>query len=189
MLRGHPTLQGEDALQVDHPLANLEGLIGGEVLPAYRGSLLVRLYTRLVAWAARSADAIITDSQFSKRDIMQRLSIPESAVRVVPLGVDKAYWFIKPHWVAGARRHYELPPRYILYLGGFDQRKNVPALIRAYARARAALDQEHALVIAGHLPQRSSPLFPDPRREVEALGLQDAVTFVGWIAESDKPLL
>lgn len=159
------------------------------VLPAYRGSVLVRLYTKLVTLAARSADAVITDSQFSKDDIMRHLGLSESAVHIIPLAVDESYRSVEANWVNGARRHYELPPRYIVYLGGFDQRKNVPALIRAYARARVSLDQAFGLVIAGHLPQRRSRLFPDPRQEVEALGLQDAVTFIGWVAEADKPLL
>ena len=41
------------------------------LLPAYRGGLLVRLYTRLVAVAARRAAAVITDSLASKHDIEQ----------------------------------------------------------------------------------------------------------------------
>lgn len=159
------------------------------ILPAYRGSVLVRLYTRLVALAARYADAIITDSEFSRGNITRHLGVSETAVRVVPLAVEESYWSVEERWVSGARRHYELPARYILYLGGFDQRKNVPALIRAFARVRAALDQAYVLVIAGHPPQCRSRLFPDPQQEVEKLGLQDAVTFIGWVAEADKPLL
>ena len=41
------------------------------ILPAYRGSPLVRLYTRLVAAAARKAQAIITVSQESERVIVR----------------------------------------------------------------------------------------------------------------------
>jgi len=52
------------------------------ILPAYRGSLLVRSYTKLVATAARKAQAIITVSQASKRDIVRHLHIPPERIHV-----------------------------------------------------------------------------------------------------------
>lgn len=160
------------------------------LLPAYRGPILVRAYTRLVAVAARQAHAIIADSECSKRDIVRLLGIPPQRVRVIYLAAEERFQPVQDEaWLAGMRRHYGLPERYVLYLGGFDQRKNVPTLIRAFARAREALGDSHCLVIAGQLPERESPLFPDPRRVVAELGLEEAVVFVGWVAEEDKPTL
>ncbi len=43
------------------------------VLPQYRGDLRVRAYTRLVAASARRASVVLTDSQASRRDIVERL--------------------------------------------------------------------------------------------------------------------
>ena len=39
-----------------------------------------------------------------------------------------------PAELARVRQKYALPERFILYLGGFDVRKNVPRLVQAYAR-------------------------------------------------------
>ena len=47
------------------------------VLPEYRGNALVRLYTALVAAAAPRANLILADSEASRQDILQRLSVPE----------------------------------------------------------------------------------------------------------------
>ena len=158
------------------------------ILPAYRGSILVRTYTRLVATAARRAHAIVADSECSKRDIVRLLGIPPQRVRVIYLAAEERFQPIEDEaWLGNMRRHYGLPERYILYLGGFDQRKNVPTLIRAFARARETLGDIPHLVIAGHPPERESSLFPDPRRVVAELGLE--VFFVGWVAEEDKPAL
>ncbi len=49
------------------------------LLPAYRGGLPVRLYTRLVAASARRATVVLTDSLASKRDIEQHLGLPAGA--------------------------------------------------------------------------------------------------------------
>ena len=167
------------------------------ILPAYRGSLLVRLYTRLVAAAARKAEAIITVSQASARDIVCYLHIPPERVHVTYEAAGEAFQPVEDEAcpepsrraeLAAIRQKYALPERYLLYLGGFDQRKNLSALLRAFALLVNRRPQAR-LVIAGRLPERDNPLFPDPRRLVEELGLEERVIFTGWVAEEDKPSL
>ena len=167
------------------------------ILPAYRGSLLVRLYTRLVAAAARKAEAIITVSQASQRDIVRYLHIPPERIHVTYEAAGEAFQPVEDGaQLAAIRQKYTLPERYFLYLGGFDQRKNLSTLLRAFAllvnrqqHCVLSLSKEARLVIAGKLPGRDSPLFPDPRRLVEELGLEERVVFTGWVAEEDKPAL
>ncbi len=159
------------------------------ILPAYRGSLLVRSYTRLVAAAARKAEAIITVSQASKRDIVRYLHIPPERVHVTYEAAGEEFQPVEDEaQLAAIRQKYALPERYLLYLGGFDQRKNLSALLRAFALL-VNKQQQARLVIAGKLPGRDSPLFPDPRRLVEELGLEERVIFTGWVLEEDKPSL
>ena len=105
------------------------------MLPAYRGGLSQRLYTRLVSWTARRADVVLTDSEASRRDIVQHLHVPEERIHAVLLAADEQYRPIAdPAELQRVREKYQLPERFILYLGGFDVRKNVPRLVRAYAR-------------------------------------------------------
>lgn len=161
------------------------------LLPAYRSSILVRLYTSLVAAAARRAERIITDSQSSQADIVKHLHVPADRVHVIYLAADPACRPIQDEKVlAAVRRKYGLPDVYLLYLGGFDQRKNVPMLLNAYARVAKVLgDKVPPLVVAGRLPSMETQLFPDPRKVAGALGIERKVVFTGWIAEEDKPAL
>jgi glycosyltransferase involved in cell wall biosynthesis len=167
------------------------------ILPAYRGSLLVRLYTRLVAAAARKAEAIITVSQASKRDIVCYLHIHPERIHVTYEAAGEAFQPVEDEacpepsrraQLAGIRQKYDLPKRYFLYLGGFDQRKNLSALLRAFALL-ANKQRQARLVIAGKLPGQDSPLFPDPRRLVRELRVEKRVIFTGWMPEEDKPAL
>lgn len=158
------------------------------ILPAYRGSIGVRLYTRLVATAARKANMVLTDSQASQRDIVRLLDIPAERVRAIYLAVDDIYQpVLDEHRLAAIRQKYGLPPNYLLYLGGFDQRKNVPTLLKAFAQL--ARDLRAFLVIAGRLPEKGSAFFPDPRPIVQALRIEEWVVFTGWVPEEDKPAL
>ena len=98
---------------------------------------------------------------------------------------------------------------FLLYLGGFDARKNVVRMIEAYSRmvtryqgsgvrSQPAVSPDPCplipdscprLVIAGQLPTTDTPFAPDPRQVVARLGLADRVHFTGWVDEADKPAL
>jgi glycosyltransferase involved in cell wall biosynthesis len=167
------------------------------ILPAYRGSPLVRLYTRLVAAAARKAEAIITVSQASRQDIVRCLHIPPERIHVTYEAAGDAFQPVEDEacpepsrrdQLASIRQKYALPERYLLYLGGFDQRKNLSTLLRAFALLVNRQPQAR-LVIAGQVPAWDGPLFPDPRRLVRELGVEERVVFTGWVPEEDKPAL
>ncbi len=165
------------------------------LLPAYRGGVLQRLYTRLVTHTARRARAVLTDSEASKADIVAHLGIPPQRVHAVSLAADPRYRPVTdPEILARVRARYALPPGpFLLYLGGFDVRKNVLRAIEAYARLAARRQAAGAdlrpLVIAGKLPAEDTPFAPDPRRLVSRLGLTDTVHFTNWVDEADKPAL
>ncbi|MBC8248346.1 MAG: glycosyltransferase family 4 protein, partial [Anaerolineales bacterium] len=150
-----------------------------------------------VAAAARKAEAIITVSQASKRDIVRYLRIPPDRIHVTYEAAGEAFQPVEDEacpepsrraQLAGIRQKYDLPKRYLLYLGGFDQRKNIPTLLRAFALL-VNKQQQARLVIAGRLPGRDNPLFPDPCRLVRELEVEEKVIFTGWVAEEDKPAL
>jgi glycosyltransferase involved in cell wall biosynthesis len=83
-----------------------------------------------------------------------------------------------------------LPPRFFLYLGGFDVRKNLRGTLTAYRRyLDRGGDRAVRLVVAGRLPQADTAFFPDPQKIAAELHLEDQVHFCGWIDEADKPAL
>jgi len=171
------------------------------MLPAYRGGVSQRLYTRLVSWTARRAGVVLTDSQASRQDIIQHLHIPEERIHAVLLAAGEQYRpIVDPAELRRVREKYQLPERFILYLGGFDVRKNVPRLVQAYARFLQAQDfgglgrppkskDVPTLVIAGKLPAADTEFTPDPRRLVIEEGIVDQVQFTGWVDEANKPAL
>lgn len=168
------------------------------LLPAYRGGMAQQLYTGLVSRTARRADVVLTDSQASRQDVLAHLGIAAERVHAVPLAASPQFRPIDDAGeLAQVRERYGLPGgqgdrRFVLYLGGFDVRKNVPRLVRAYGMLLRQAD--HAadtprLVIAGQLPTSDTPFTPDPRRVIAEEGIDDWVHFIGWVDEVDKPAL
>lgn len=160
------------------------------ILREYRGGPPVRAYTSLVAAAAQSAALVLTDSEASRQDILAHLGLPPERVRVIYLAADSRFRPDPAAEDAAVRARYGLPPRYVLYLGGFDVRKNVSIALAAYAWAGRVIGEECPLAVAGELPRRDTPLIPDPRRLARQLGLPpEWVRFIGQIREEDKPAL
>jgi glycosyltransferase involved in cell wall biosynthesis len=82
-----------------------------------------------------------------------------------------------------------LPENFVLYLGGYDARKNVSALLHAFTWVSSTLHEDYPLVLAGELPSQDTRLFPNPLRIARELGIEKYIVTPGWIAEEDKPLL
>lgn len=160
------------------------------IVPLYRGSPLVRLYSHLAAMGARRAGAILADSVASARDTQSRLNIPGEKIHTVYLAANASYQPIcDPHEIQRVRTKYQLPEQFVLYLGGFDARKNVRCIIRAFAVLAEERAKGWKLVLAGKLPEANSGFMPDPRVLAREAGLEDSVQLTGFIAEEDKPAL
>lgn len=157
------------------------------LLPAYRGGMLARLYTALVAASARGASAVLTDSEHSRQDILRRLRLRADRVSAIPLACGGGY---RPEpddaLDKAVRQKYRLPPEYVLYLGGYDVRKNVQGLLKAYTYVKASTVP---LVLAGRLPDEITPRFADVPRLIQSMGVDDIVHFAGQPDETDKPSL
>lgn len=178
-----PMLPGVPTVVTIHDLIPL-------LLREYRGGPLVRAYTALVSTTAGDAALVLTDSEASRRDIIAHLGLPPERVRAIPLAADSRYSPTPGADDAAVRARYGLPPRYALYLGGMDVRKNVAAILRAYTWVGPALGESLPLVVAGQLPQRDSRFTPDPRRLARELALDERwIRFIGAVEETDKPAL
>jgi len=160
------------------------------LLDDYASGMLARAYTRLVSNSARQADAILTVSQSAADDIIRLLEVPADRVHVTYESLGAPHAPVEDEdELARIREQYELPERYLFYLGGFDPRKNVPLMLRAYARARKLRPDLPPLVIAGRLPGPKDKWFTDPRPIITELGLEEIAQVLGFVPDAHKPAL
>jgi glycosyltransferase involved in cell wall biosynthesis len=75
--------------------------------------------------SAAAADAVITISQFSRREIVERLGVPDGRVHVVLIGITPG--------PPSDRRGQRSDTDRILYVGSIFNRRRVPDLIRGFA--------------------------------------------------------
>ncbi|MEM4230361.1 MAG: glycosyltransferase family 1 protein [Candidatus Pacearchaeota archaeon] len=89
----------------------------------------------------KNADAIITDSQSSKRDIIQYASILDTKVHVVYLAASENFQKLRINdlRLKSAREKYKLPGKFALYVGDVTWNKNLPRLIEAIKKTNIPL--------------------------------------------------
>jgi glycosyltransferase involved in cell wall biosynthesis len=123
-----------------------------------RHSLLKRAYFRaMIPQMARRSDRVITISESTKRDLIGLIEIEEEKVCVIPLGVDERFHPVTDdRELARVREKYNLPLKYILYVGVIEPRKNLETLVDAYQAD--SFHGEFDLVLAGNLGWGYTPL-------------------------------
>ncbi len=161
------------------------------VLPHYGASPHAHAYVKLVSMAARRARAIITVSESSKKDVVRALGVPDERVHVIYNAVDRSLRQVCDQAaLEGVRDAHGIAGEFLLYFGGFDERKNVERIVRAFHLARPRFQRPCQLVLAGSLSfVGGPPLYPDPRPLIRRLGLENEVVVTGRISEEEKPLL
>lgn len=98
-------------------------------LPALGTELKWKVGFSVSWWSVRSADAVITVSQHSKQEILTQHPEWAKKIHVIPNGVETRFSTGPANPVILAR--YALASKYVLYVGGFESRKNVSLLARA----------------------------------------------------------
>jgi phosphatidyl-myo-inositol dimannoside synthase len=126
------------------------------------------------------ADRVIVGSEFARRQLAEALSVRTDHVEVVPYGVDARFAPRPPRDDLRARYGLGDGP-VVLFLGGLKRRKNLFALLDAWAPV-AAIHPTARLIVAG-----GGPLRDELRAHAYRHRLEDAVVFTGYVPEAEKP--
>lgn len=156
------------------------------VVPQYAEPNLAAYLSRALPGSVERATLIFADSETTRQDLVSHLRIPPEKVEVVYAGVDPAFApVVDEARLQAVRARHGITGPFILNVGTLEPRKNVEGLIRAFALLRAEGRLPHRLLLAGGKGWLYEGIF----NLVQELRLQDAVSFLGYVAEADLPAL
>jgi len=141
-------------------------------------------HSLLLKWVIRRVDKVLAISDKTKQDLITYLNVPENKIVVTLLAADKQYCKINNSKLIDNVKHkYGISSPYILYVGTLEPRKNVPALLEAYAKIKKKIP--HKLVIVGKKGWKYKKIF----ETIDRLRLNDDVLFTGYVLNEDLPAL
>ncbi len=140
----------------------------------------------LVPANARHAAAVITGSEYSKRDIQGAYGIPSERIAVVHDAPDPRFRPVRDDAALTAlRQRFGIRARYVLYVGRLNPRKNLVGLLRAFERVRPRLSEPAQLVIAGQPDFQTEQLDAN----IAASACRAEVIRAGYVSDADLPAL
>jgi glycosyltransferase involved in cell wall biosynthesis len=132
----------------------------------------------------RRADAIITVSESSKRDIVAHYKVDPSKVTVIYEAASREFAPAQPDAVDAVRRQYGLPDRFLIHVGVIEPRKNLTRLVEALQLVRDQGVRIPLVIVGG-----KGWLYDDLFRRLEGLEVRDSVQFTGYAPAGDLPVL
>ncbi len=137
----------------------------------------------------KRADIIVTDSEFSKSEIIKYFPQHEKKIRVVPCGTDLERF--RPcrdsQRISEVKHSLGIEGEYFLYLGTIEPRKNLERLITAYGHLADKLGEKvPLLVLAGGKGWLNDGIYS----RVKAMELEKKVLFTEYVPSDDlTPLM
>jgi glycosyltransferase involved in cell wall biosynthesis len=153
-------------------------------LPAHHKPLNRWYLNATMPLYCRRADHIIAVSENTRRDLVAAYGVPPERVTVILEAADPRFSPRSVEMVTAVRERYGLPPRYLLFVGTIEPRKNLSRLLAAFEAIHAD-GLSDGLVVVG----RPGWLYDSFFAALEASPVRDAVVLPGYVADEDLPAI
>lgn len=155
--------------------------------PQNYGKLWLWLYLHTAIPAAKRSSFIVTLTPWSKKQLHYYTGLPENKLIVVSPGAKSLHNIIDINDADKTLKQYSLSPgNYILHTGAVFKRKNIPALIKAFAKLKNEGHQQLKLVLAG--PVATSKAESDYEVILDTIKdakLQKDVVLTGYLSDAE----
>lgn len=199
-LRGHLLLSAQvrrERLKVFHshrlfvpllpgcsPILTIHDIIPLKFPELYPG--VAAYMQRVLPIAVHRAKIIMVDSQATQRDLEQRFPLASQKICVVGLGVEEHFRPLNSDAESKYfRARWELPEKFVLWIGATRPTKNVSTLVEAFSHLKQKARLPHKLVLT-----RGS-ILEDRKiiRSIRQHRLMEDVIFLNAVPEDNMPLL
>ncbi|MCD8352157.1 MAG: glycosyltransferase family 4 protein [Planctomycetaceae bacterium] len=150
--------------------------------PDYR----LRLMNETMERIRKSADMIITVSEYTRSQIIDVYGCPKEKVQVTYEAASKDFRPRQGHEILSSLNKYDLRPGgYSLFVGTVEPRKNLGLLLDAYGCLDDKVRKRWPLVISGYYGWKSDKI----HQRIKAFSKEGWVRYLGFVPRNDLPLL
>ena len=150
--------------------------------PQYYHWIDRQIYNFKFRRACRCADRVIAVSEYTKQEIMHYYHTPESKIDVVYQGCDPVFsQEIEEGKLQEVKARYQLPDKFVLYVGSIEERKNLMLVAKAMAKLnrRAAI---HVVAVG-----RRTAYVDKIQNFLKAQGIEHLFHFYHQVPYADLP--
>jgi glycosyltransferase involved in cell wall biosynthesis len=155
--------------------------------PEFLPNALAFFYAhRMIRRSLTRGTQIIAGSQNTKTDLLDHFDVNGEKIRVIYYGVaDRFCRRIPKENLEAKLEKLGIRRPYLLFVGNPKPHKNLDNLVKAFAKARSLEPFDAHLVCVGGNGSETVRV----RQRVLELGIEDRVTFTGWVPDDDLPAI
>jgi len=144
------------------------------------------LWWRFQYWYLRRRTAgFMAVSEFTRQEIVEILRVPADKIDVVPCACGENFKPVRDkEKLVAARRKYNLPERFVLFVGNFNPRKNLERLMQSFDWLKEQGKVPQDLVIAGEQGWKF-----DKVKALSGVKHSQNIHFCGFVSDEDMPAL
>lgn len=152
---------------------------------AFPSGIKGKLKWQMQRFALKRANAVITDSNSSKKDIRKYGGVRENKIHVVYLAAGEGFKKLEiRNWKLEIKKRYGLPEKFLLYVGDVTWNKNLPRLIDAVQKLNVSL-----VMVGKSLAQedydKTNPWNADLNRVNELAKEDNNIMKLGFVPDED----
>lgn len=146
----------------------------------------IRHFEREFKDSMARASHLVTDSEATRREVIEFLAWPEDKITAVPLGVSPQFAPASAAALAPCLAKHGLTfKRYALCVSTLEPRKKIANLLQAYECLPLQLRNQYPLVLVGGAGWLSEAL----HERIDRLAAQGWLRYLGFVPEADLPAL
>ena len=166
-----------------------------DVLPIARpdlaGKYLNSFTKKLLFWSrtysAVNADMVITDSEFSRQEIIKHLRVDPEKVVAIHLGINRETFHhdTNPENWNKVKSLYDLPEKYVLTTGSYAPHKNLKTIVEAYSHSNLPKENVGLVMVGPNDATGYRIGYQELVKYAESLGLTDNIHLLPSLPEND----
>ncbi|WP_310441886.1 glycosyltransferase family 1 protein [Sulfurimonas sp.] len=128
----------------------------------------------------KKADHIITGSNFTKQEIIDYMQIPQDKISVIYHGVNHELYKPYPQdELQDTKAKFDLPKKFLLFVGSIEPRKNLLFLLMAYNLLSREEKDELPLILVGFKGWENKEIMQEIEKN------QEYIRYLGYITDTE----
>lgn len=148
--------------------------------PHWHTKELIDHYNKNFFSLIKKADHIITGSNFTKQEIIDYMQIPQDKISVIYHGVNHELYKPYPqNELQDTKAKFDLPKKFLLFVGSIEPRKNLLTLLKAYNLLTNEEKGELPLILVGFKGWKNREIMQEIEKN------RDFIRYLGFVSDSE----
>lgn len=148
--------------------------------PHWHTKELIEHYDKNFFKLIKKADHIITGSNFTKQEIIDYMQIPQDKISVIYHGVNhELYKPYQQNELQETKAKFDLPKKFLLFVGSIEPRKNLLTLLKAYNLLTNDEKGELPLILVGFKGWENREIMQEIEKN------REYIRYLGFVSDSE----